>query len=161
MILARIVVACLFIRPFYDNNVVSIYEYLADCASASLTRNAASAVFLHHAVLLASGTRLYVAAVVVVVLAYEMMERRRPRRPRKAILDLRRIAVLLVTALTTVYTAAGGIRAVVWTDVIQATVMGGAVIYAVVLALARRGRMGRGLRATQSPHPAARPRNFR
>jgi hypothetical protein len=41
-------------------------------------------------------------------------------------------AVLLVTALTTVYTAAGGIRAVVWTDVIQATVMGGAVIYALV-----------------------------
>jgi len=37
-----------------------------------------------------------------------------------------------VTALTTVYTAAGGIRAVVWTDVIQATVMGGSVIYALV-----------------------------
>ena len=41
-------------------------------------------------------------------------------------------AVVLVTALTTLYTAAGGIRAVVWTDVIQASVMGGAVIYALV-----------------------------
>ena len=39
---------------------------------------------------------------------------------------------MVVTALTTLYTAAGGIRAVVWTDVIQATVMGGAVIYALI-----------------------------
>jgi Na+/proline symporter len=42
------------------------------------------------------------------------------------------VAVVLVTALTTVYTAVGGIRAVVWTDVIQATVMGGSVVYALV-----------------------------
>ena len=41
-------------------------------------------------------------------------------------------AVIVVTALTTLYTVAGGIRAVVWTDVIQATVMGGAVIYALI-----------------------------
>jgi SSS family transporter len=125
VILARIVVACLFIRPFYDNNVVSIYEYL-QLRFGKATRNAASAVFLLTR-LLASGTRLYVAAVVV-VLGYEMVH-------GAAATDSQTIliyggAVLLVTALTTVYTAAGGIRAVVWTDVIQATVMGGAVIYA-------------------------------
>ena len=125
VILARIIVACLFIRPFYDNNVVSIYEYL-QLRFGRATRNAASAVFLLTR-LLASGTRLYVAAVVV-VLGYEMVH-------GAAATDAETIwiyggAVVLVTALTTVYTAAGGIRAVVWTDVIQATVMGGAVIYA-------------------------------
>ena len=127
VILARIVVACLFIRPFYDNNVVSIYEYL-QLRFGVATRNAASAVFLITR-LLASGTRLYVAAVVV-VLGYEMFHGV-AATPAETIW-IYGSAVFLVTALTTVYTAAGGIRAVVWTDVIQATVMGSAVIYAIV-----------------------------
>lgn len=127
VILARIIVACLFIRPFYDNNVVSIYEYL-QLRFGKATRNAASAVFLLTR-LLASGTRLYVAAVVV-VLGYEMVYGATPTNAQT--IWIYGGAVVLVTALTTVYTAAGGIRAVVWTDVIQATVMGGAVIYALI-----------------------------
>jgi SSS family solute:Na+ symporter len=127
VILARLVVACLFIRPFYDNNVVSIYEYL-QLRFGVATRNAASAVFLLTR-LLASGTRLYVAAVVV-VLAYEMFHG--AAATASETIWIYGLAVFLVTALTTLYTAAGGIRAVVWTDVIQATVMGGAVIYALV-----------------------------
>jgi SSS family solute:Na+ symporter len=126
-VLARIIVAYLFIRPFYDNNVVSIYEYL-QIRFGVATRNAASAVFLITR-LLASGTRLYVAAVVV-VLGYEMISGAAATNAQSV--WIYGIAVLLVTALTTVYTAAGGIRAVVWTDVIQATVMGGSVIYALV-----------------------------
>jgi SSS family solute:Na+ symporter len=125
VILARIIVACLFIRPFYDNNVVSIYEYL-QLRFGKATRNAASIVFLLTR-LLASGTRLYVAAVVV-VLGYEMIHGTTPTTAQT--IWIYGGAVVFVTALTTVYTAAGGIRAVVWTDVIQATVMGGAVIYA-------------------------------
>jgi solute:Na+ symporter, SSS family len=127
VILARITVACLFIRPYYDNNVVSIYEYL-ELRFGKTTRNAASAVFLLTR-LLASGTRLYVAAVVV-VLGYEMMHGATASETET--IWIYAVAVVLVTALTAVYTAAGGIRAVVWTDVIQASVMGGAVIYALV-----------------------------
>jgi SSS family transporter len=124
-IIARIIVAYLFIRPFYDNNVVSIYEYL-QIRFGKATRDAASAVFLITR-LLASGTRLYVAAVVV-VLGYEMVHGAAATQSEQ--IWIYGGAVLLVTALTTLYTAAGGIRAVVWTDVIQATVMGGAVLYA-------------------------------
>ena len=126
-IIARIIVAYLFIRPFYDNNVVSIYEFL-QLRFGVTTRNAASAVFLITR-LLASGTRLYVAAVVV-VLGYEMVHG--VAATNEEMIWIYGGAVLLVTALTTVYTAVGGIRAVVWTDVIQATVMGGSVIYALV-----------------------------
>ena len=126
-VIARVIVAYLFLRPFYDNNVVSIYEFL-QIRFGVATRNAASAVFLVTR-LLASGTRLYVAAVIV-VLGFEMVH-------GVAATDQEKVwiyggAVLFVTALTTVYTAAGGIRAVVWTDVIQASVMGGALIYALV-----------------------------
>jgi SSS family transporter len=126
-IIARIIVAYLFLRPFYDNNVVSIYEFL-QLRFGVATRDAASAVFLITR-LLASGTRLYVAAVVV-VLGYEMFHGAAATPGQQ--IAIYGGAVLLVTALTTVYTAAGGIRAVVWTDVIQASVMGGAVIYALV-----------------------------
>jgi len=126
-VIARLIVAYVFIRPFYDNNVVSIYEFL-QIRFGVATRNAASAVFLVTR-LLASGARLYVAAVIV-VLGYEMVR-------GAAATDVQTVwiyggAVVLVTALTTIYTAAGGIRAVVWTDLIQATVMGGAVVYALV-----------------------------
>ncbi len=126
-VIARIIVAYLFIRPFYDNNVVSIYEFL-QIRFGVATRNAASAVFLVTR-LLASGTRLYVAAVIVVV-GYEMING--VAATNEQAVWIYAVAVVLVTALTTVYTAAGGIRAVVWTDVIQASVMGSAVIYALV-----------------------------
>ena len=124
-VIARIIVAYVFIRPFYDNNVVSIYEFL-QIRFGVATRNAASGVFLITR-LLASGTRLYVAAVIV-VLGYEMVAG--VAATNSQAIWIYGTAVVLVTALTTLYTAAGGIRAVVWTDVIQATVMGGAVLFA-------------------------------
>jgi SSS family solute:Na+ symporter len=124
-VIARIIVAYLFIRPFYDNNVVSIYEFL-QIRFGVATRNAASAVFLVTR-LLASGARLYVAAVIVVV-GYEMVAGVAPTNTQA--ICIYGLAVFSVTVLTTIYTAVGGIRAVVWTDVIQATVMGGAVLYA-------------------------------
>ena len=125
-VIARVIVAFLFIRPFYDNNVISIYEFL-QIRFGLATRNAASVVFLITR-LLASGTRLYVAAVIM-VLAYEMFHGM--AASNEEMIWIYGLAVLLITVLTTVYTAVGGIRAVVWTDVIQATVMGGALLYAI------------------------------
>ncbi len=124
-VIARLIVAYLFIKPFYDNNVVSIYEFL-EVRFGSSTRYAASAVFLVTRVL-ASGARLYVAAVIL-VLGYEMISGTTTTNVDKV--WFYGGAVLLITVLTTLYTAAGGIRAVVWTDVIQATVMGGSLLFA-------------------------------
>jgi len=146
-VIARIIVAYLFIRPFYDNNVVSIYEFL-QIRFGVATRNAASAVFLVTR-LLASGTRLYVAAVIVVV-GYEMVNGAAPTNEQAV--WIYGGAVVLVTALTTLYTAAGGIRAVVWTDVIQATVMGGAVLYALGSLLYGVGGWGNAAKFLTGPH---------
>src|SRR5438094_10615725 len=41
--------------------------------------------------------------------------------------------ILFVTIITTIYTAVGGIKAVVWTDVIQAVLMFSTVIFAIFL----------------------------
>src|SRR3982750_3762463 len=76
-IIARILVSYIFIKPYYDYNVYSIYEYLTVRFGVP-TKNAASAVFLFTR-LLASGTRLYVAAIAL-ALAYEMLTGARPNQ---------------------------------------------------------------------------------
>ncbi len=65
-IVGRIIVAFLFIKPFYDLKVYSIYEFL-EWRFGKKTRQAASAIFLNHSHALASGARLYVAAIVLAV----------------------------------------------------------------------------------------------
>ncbi|MFZ2142128.1 MAG: hypothetical protein WAV78_35220, partial [Xanthobacteraceae bacterium] len=125
-LLARVVVALVLIKPYYDLRVVSIYEFLR-VRFGERTKNGASAVFLITRAL-ASGTRLYVAAVVL-VLGYEMFS-------GVALAPLQQVwiyigSLVFLTAATSIYTALGGIKAVVWTDVIQATVMFGSLAFAV------------------------------
>src|SRR5215217_7111781 len=74
-IIARVLVSYIFIKPYYDYKVYSIYEYLTARFGVP-TKNAASAIFLVTRVL-ASGARLYVAAIAL-VLAYEMITGARP-----------------------------------------------------------------------------------
>ncbi len=76
-IIARVLVSFIFIKPYYDYNVYSIYEYLT-ARFGTATKNAASAVFLVTRVL-ASGSRLYVAAIAL-VLVYESRQRAAPER---------------------------------------------------------------------------------
>ena len=125
-VLARVIVAFIFIKPYYDFRVVSIYEFLR-IRFGERTKNGASAVFLITRAL-ASGTRLYVAAVVL-VLGYEMFS-------GVALAPLQQVwiyigSLVFLTAATAIYTALGGIKAVVWTDVIQATVMFGSLAFAI------------------------------
>src|SRR2546430_6593023 len=74
-ILARILVSYIFIKPYYDYKVYSIYEYLTVRFGVG-TKNAASAVFLFTRVL-SSGARLYAAAIAL-ALGYEMVRGVRP-----------------------------------------------------------------------------------
>src|SRR6516165_12379725 len=108
-ILARILVGYIFIKPYYDYKVYSIYEYLTARFGVG-TKNAASAVFLFTRVL-ASGARLYVAAIAL-ALAYEMVRGVRPNQ--KETLYIYIGAIIAVVMLTAIYTTLGGIKAVVW-----------------------------------------------
>src|SRR5262249_18579919 len=78
---------------------------------------------------LSSGPRLSVAAVVL-VLGYEMFS-------GVALAPLQQVwiyigSLVFLTAATAIYTALGGIKAVVWTDVIQATVMFGSLAFSIL-----------------------------
>ncbi|HVF71001.1 MAG TPA: sodium:solute symporter [Chthoniobacterales bacterium] len=127
-ILARILVSYIFIKPYYDYKVYSIYEYLTVRFGVP-TKNAASAIFLFTRVL-ASGARLYVAAIAL-VLAYEMITGARPNPTQTLWIYVSACVVIVV--LTAIYTTLGGIKAVVWTDVIQASIMMGSALVALGL----------------------------
>jgi solute:Na+ symporter, SSS family len=124
-VLGRVIVAFVFIKPYYDFRVVSIYEFL-QVRFGERTKDGASAVFLLTRAL-ASGTRLYVAAIVL-VLGYETFS-------GESLTPLQQVwlyiaALVFLTTATAIYTAVGGIKAVVWTDVIQAMVMFGSLAFA-------------------------------
>ena len=127
-IIARILVSFIFIKPYYDYKVFSIYEYLTRRFGVA-TKNAASAVFLFTR-LLASGARLYVAAIAL-ALAYEMIRGVRPTQAETLWIYVG--ATIAIVILTAIYTTLGGIKAVIWTDLIQASIMIGSALAALCL----------------------------
>lgn len=118
-LLARVVVSAVFIPAFYKHNVVSIYEFLG-WRFGPKTHRWSSAVFLVTR-LLASGTRLWVPTMLLVLIWHLQ----HPDQVISASTEfwLTAIALLLVTLATAIYTTLGGIRAVIWTDVIQIIVL--------------------------------------
>jgi SSS family solute:Na+ symporter len=127
-IIARILVSFIFIKPYYDHKVFSIYEYLTVRFGVG-SKNAASAVFMFTRVL-ASGARLYVAAIAL-VLAYEMIRGTHPGQTETLFIYIG--ATVVIVVLTAIYTTIGGIKAVVWTDFIQASIMIGSALVALGL----------------------------
>jgi solute:Na+ symporter, SSS family len=127
-IIGRILVSYIFIKPYYDYKVFSIYEYLTARFGVG-SKNAASAVFMITR-LLASGTRLYVAAIAL-ALAYEMISGARPNETQTLWIYIG--ATVAIVILTAIYTTLGGIKAVIWTDLIQASIMIGSAVAALVL----------------------------
>jgi solute:Na+ symporter, SSS family len=117
-IIARIIVATVFIPAYYRMNVTSVYEFL-ELRFGRLSRHFGALTFMITRVL-AMGTRLYVSAIIL-VLATEMTLGR-SLDPKEKFLFYAG-AVVLVTFLTALYTATGGIKAVIWTDFIQVGVL--------------------------------------
>ncbi len=121
IILARITIAYLFLKPFYDHKVYTVYDYLA-IRFGPKTKNYISGLFLLMRTL-ASGVRLFIPSLVM-VLAWRLFVLHEPVRYGQ--LESWRPyawAILILTVITCVYTAIGGIKAVIWTDCIQASVM--------------------------------------
>src|SRR5882724_6452167 len=127
-IIGRVLVSYIFIKPYYDYKVYSIYEYLTARFGVP-TKNAASAVFMITR-LLASGARLYAAAIAL-VLAYEMISGTRPDQTQTLWIYIG--ATIAIVILTAIYTTFGGIKAVIWTDLIQASIMIGSALIALGL----------------------------
>lgn len=123
MIIAAIVIAFGFLPAFYRLNSASIYEVL-ETRYGSSARKAASVMFLIGRTL-ASGARIYAGAIPASILLFGLD---RGMEPTNLI-----AAIALLTIVGIVYTLAGGISSVIWSDVIQFSILIGAALIAIVL----------------------------
>jgi Na+/proline symporter len=126
-LLARLIVSAVFIPAFYKHNVVSIYEFL-ELRFGPNTRRIASALFLVTRSL-ASGSRLWVPTLLMIVIWNQL-------NPNDPLSNWEQFwftgaALVVITILTAAYTAIGGIKAVIWTDVLQIAVLFGALGFSV------------------------------
>lgn len=125
MIIAAFVIAILFIPRFYSTRSASIYEFL-ETRFGTPARKGASITFLIGRVL-ASGARVYAGAIPASMVLFGIEDGSKPEYLIAA------IAVLTIVGI--VYTLAGGIRSVIWADVIQFAILIGAALCAIVILL--------------------------
>jgi len=116
-ILARFIIAQLFIKQYYRYRVFTVYEYLSKRFGTG-SKNWCSMVFLITRIL-ASGVRLFGASIIVSVAT--------GLSPLTSIIIIATAAVL--------YTVIGGIKAVIWTDVCQAIMLFGGGLIALLFIL--------------------------
>ncbi|MFH1547462.1 MAG: sodium/solute symporter, partial [bacterium] len=100
-LLARFFIAFLFISAFYKFDCLTVYEYLSKRFGGTTRYTATIFFFLGR--VLGSGVRLLMAAIgLSVVMGINI-----------------NYAIMLFALIAIIYTAFGGIKAIVWTDVIQ------------------------------------------
>ncbi len=120
-LLGRIAVSIFFLPKYFQGELVTAYALLGN-RYGDVMRSTASVTFLVTR-LLADGVRLFATAIPLKVIA------------DSAGLDISYAFIIAVIALfTIVYTLIGGIKAVVWMDVVQMAVyLGGAFVAVIVL----------------------------
>jgi len=134
LIIGRVLVGYVFLRPYYTYKVYTVYDYLG-VRFGPLSKNYVSALFLFMRTL-ASGTRMFVPAIVM-VLAWKLYAgggRTVGYQQANSVAPYA-VAIIIITVLTCLYTTVGGIKAVIWTDVIQAAIMFGSALLAVATLL--------------------------
>jgi SSS family transporter len=147
LILGRVVVGHVFLKPYYTFKVYTVYDYLG-VRFGPWTKAYVSALFLFMRTL-ASGTRLFIPSLVM-VLAYRLfVGGAQPQFGQEGVTTVGPylVAIIALTVVTCLYTAVGGIKAVIWTDVIQACLMFGGALVAIGTLLAHVGGLSEVIRA--------------
>src|SRR5438045_5220023 len=109
-LLGRIVVANTLLPRYYEGNLVTAYALLEQRFGLA-ARRFTSVVFMVTRGM-ADSVRVYATAVPIALIIGPML-------PRAAVMP---VAVLVLGTLTVIYTIRGGMRAVVWTEIVQASV---------------------------------------
>jgi SSS family transporter len=123
------VVSAVFVPRLYRAGTVTIYGYLAQ-RYGEPARIAVSLMFLAGR-MLASGARLFIAAMPLCLLLFAARGQTNFVASKRQLIE----AVCVIGLVGTFYTTLGGIRTVVWTDVIQFFIVVGAAVLSVGLLL--------------------------
>ncbi|HVJ08922.1 MAG TPA: sodium:solute symporter [Acidisarcina sp.] len=112
-LIGRIVVSFLFIPRYFSGHLVTAYQLMEQRFGQRLRTLTAGIFLVTRAA--AEGVRVFAVAIVVRIALGGMLT---------GLSDLQRdvAAIAVVTVLTLIYTFEGGIRAAIWTDVLQQTV---------------------------------------
>ncbi len=125
-ILGRIAVSYLLLPKYHEGELLTAYAYLGKRFGAT-TKNFASAVFMITRVF-ADGVRLYATAIPLALLlkGWDLF-------PNAADWKIYSYSIIIIAVITLAYTYLGGVRAVIWTDVIQMFIYIGGGILAVYI----------------------------
>ncbi|MBI1375832.1 MAG: sodium:solute symporter [Phycisphaera sp.] len=125
VIAAVILVAVFFVPAFYKHGVATVYELL-ERRIGPRTKIAASGVFMLGRVF-ASGARIFIAAIPAAMIVFGV----------NATTTHLLLAIDVLVVVGIAYTLAGGIRSVIWSDVIQLLVFVGAAATALFVLIHR------------------------
>jgi SSS family solute:Na+ symporter len=120
-IVGRVVVAYALLPRYYDGELVTAYAML-ERRFGLATRRLASIVFMVTRGL-ADSVRIFATAIPIAIIVESVMPRRQAMP----------VAVLILGLLTVIYTYRGGMKAVVWTELLQAAIYVSGGIIAIVL----------------------------
>src|SRR5207244_9006538 len=135
LIIGRVIVGHVFLKPYFTYKVYTVYDYLG-VRFGPRTKGYVSALFLFMRTL-ASGTRLFIPSLVMVLAYRVFVAGGQLHFSQQAVTTVGPylVAIILLTIVTCLYTAVGGIKAVIWTDVIQAGLMFGGALIAIATLL--------------------------
>ena len=125
-ILGRTVVSLFFLPKYFKGKLSTAYQFLGNRFGNSM-RNITSTTFMVTR-LLADGVRLFASAIPLAIIL-------RLAGMKFSDLNIYLISILMISTVTLIYTFLGGIKAVVWMDVIQMVVYTGGALLAVVIIL--------------------------
>lgn len=128
-LLSVLIVAIWFVPKLYKAGTVTIYGYLAG-RYGQTARIAVSVMFLFGRTL-ASGARLFIAAIPLCLLMFANRGQTDFHEKKWQLI----VAVCLIGLIGTFYTTLGGIKTIVWIDVIQFIIVVGAALVSIGLML--------------------------
>lgn len=126
-VLARIIIAYLFLPAYKAGNLVTAYAFLENRFGIR-TRRYASFVFLFTRIA-ADGVRLFATAIPLAIIFKTTALFQDWSNTEIYILS-----IIIITMVSLVYTYTGGVKGVIWADVLQMTIyLGGAIMALVIL----------------------------
>ena len=133
-LIGRIVISALLLPAYAKGELVTAYQLLGQRFGPRM-RNAASLTFMGTRVL-ADGVRLYATAIPLALLltGWQYFEGIPPQQIYGA-------SILILAGITLFYTYLGGVRAVIWTDVVQMFIYLGGAVGALAVILSSGGSL--------------------
>ncbi len=126
-LIGRIVISFLFLPAYAKGNLKTAYAMLSD-RFGEHTRNFASSVFLFTQAI-GGGVRLFATAIPLAVILKNFS-----LLTTFSNFQIYILSILIITSITLIYTFFGGIKGVIWVDVLQMGIyIGGAVIAMIII----------------------------